>query len=199
MNFINFINNFVKKTKKLFDLYIEFFFWFFIKISLDVVSFFLVNPVGLSTYVVISCAGLYSKNDDLFFQFLKLFFSYILVEAFFLSYLTKISKIREICTARYKIDFLEKLNSLNSALWNISFLVTFIILIDFLTDLFCIFLKSREVSTLISNQKILMEKVPINPAEQDVLTEKTLNTVTTIYDERCKGVFTKIFSTLFKK
>lgn len=130
---------------------------------------------------------------------MKLFFSFILVETLFLAYFTKIPKIREIGINKYGFDFSKKVDILNSALFNILLLIIAIIIIDFLTDLLCIFLKNQEVSTFIDNSKMIIDNLPTKSAEKQILMEKTLNTVEAMYKNSCKGVFKQIFSTLFGK
>lgn len=196
---MNLKSNFVKKIKELVDLYINFVFWFLIKMSLDIVTFFISNPLGLSIYAFIFCAGFYSNNDTFFFVFLKLFFSYILVETVFLAYFTKIPKINEMGINKYGSGFSEKVKSLNSALLNVFLLITSIILIDFLTDLLCIWLRNIEVETLVKNSKTIIEKLPTNSEEKQILAERTINTVKIMYEDSYQGVFKKIFSTLFGK
>lgn len=155
--------------------------------------------MGLALYAFIFCAGFYSHNDHFFFVFLKFFFSYILVEAIFLSYFTKIPKIREIGINKYGSPFSEKVESLNSALLHVFLLITTVILIDFLTDILCIFLKNQEVSTLVKNSNMIIEKFPTDSEEKNILVEQTMNTIETMYKNNCKGVFSEIFSTLFGK
>src|SRR5947209_343357 len=178
-------NDFVKKIKKLLDLYIKFLFWFIIKISLDLVFFFTGNSLGLPLYAFIFCAGFYSHNDHFFFVFLKFFFSYIFFEVIFLFYFTKIPKIREIGINKYVSRFSEKVESLNSALFHVFLLITTIILIDFLTDILCIFLKNQEVSTLVKTSNMIIEKFPTDSEEQQILVEETMNTIETMYKNNC--------------
>lgn len=83
-----FVNDFAKKMKKLrvtwlFDLYIKFLLSFFVKVSVDLITFFLINPVKLIIYKLFFCAGFYSNNNHPFFGGLKLSFSFIIVEVVF--------------------------------------------------------------------------------------------------------------------
>src|SRR4051812_31187430 len=119
--------------KRFLELYLNIFFWFFIKFSLQLVEFFFLTPLGLTFFGFFYCAAFFSDNTNFLFVFLKIFVSYLIGEIFFLSIFLKTKIIRKKVVEMYGMEIEEQVESLNTALFNAFILVLTIFLIDFLT------------------------------------------------------------------